>query len=484
MQVALTNHRQELIAVDLEAVTMRVLDHSPFDVIISQRGSLSGIAWSPDSRWLAYACAETAVTSAIKLCDVATGATYTVTEPVLRDSAPAFDPEGRYLYFLGQRILNPVYDEIQYEIDFPKGTRPYALTLQADQCSPFLPALKSPAPESGSAKEATPAAKTMWPKTAELRIDLEGYPEACRPLSPCLKGSTNGSWASRGKVLFTSVPVEGLLRQAPFDSIPPAKATLEAYDLEKQKVETLATGISDFRLSGDLRTLVYRAGRRLRVLQAGVKAPEPKPDGDKPTQETGWIDLGRVKVSVRLTQEWQQMFGEVWRLQRDQFWTSDMSGVDWDAVYRRYRPLVDRITTRAELSDLFWEVQGELGTSHAYELGGEYRPSPQYRHGYLGVDWNYDSDNAAYRVGSVVQGDPSDEHTATPLTAPGVNVREGDQIVAINGQAIRPDRGPQQLLVNTAGQEVLLTVAADGDGNRRSIQRSRRSPTSVPLDVP
>jgi tricorn protease len=465
-RAALTNHRQELIAVDLKAGTMRVLDRSRYDVIISPRGSLSGVAWSPDSRWLAYACAETPATSAIKLCELETGATHAITEPILRDGAPAFDPEGRYLYFLGQRILNPVFDELQYEIDFPKGTRPYALTLQADQYSPFLPSLKPPTVEAGPGNERAPEGEAS--KITVLRIDLEGIQRRIVPF-PVPEGRYQQIAGIKGNVLFTSVPVEGLLHQSLFDPAPPAKATLEMYDLEKQKVETLATGISDFRLSADLRTLVCRVGRRLRVLPAGQKAPEPRPDGDKPTQETGWIDLGRVKVSVRPTQEWQQMFGEVWRLQRDQFWTADMSGVDWGAVYRRYRPLVQRITTRAELSDLFWEVQGELGTSHAYEFGGEYRPGPQYHHGYLGVDWRYDSENGAYRVGSVVQGDPSDEHTATPLTAPGVNVREGDRIIAVNGQAVRPDRGPQQLLVNTAGQEVLLTVAGEG-GNRRTVR--------------
>ncbi len=467
-QAALTNHRQELIAVDLAAGRMRVLDRSLFDVIISRRGSLSGIAWSPDSRWLAYGCAQTSVTSAIKLCEVATGATHTVTDPVLRDDAPAFDPDGRYLYFLGQRILDPVYDETQYEIDFPKGSRPYALTLQADQLSPFLPSLKSPAADPARAKE-TAADHGETPPTAELRIDLEGIQRRVVPF-PAPEGRYERIAGIKGKALFTSVPVEGQLNTSPFDSLSAANATLESYDFEKQKLETLATGISDFRLSGDLRTLAYRAGRRLRVLQAGVKVPEPSSDGNTPSRDTGWIDLERVKVSVHPTQEWRQMFGEMWRLQRDQFWTPDMSGVDWDGVYRRYRPLVDRVTTRSELSDLFWEVQGELGTSHAYEFGGEYRPAPEYHHGYLGVDWNYDPEHGAYRVGAVVQGDPSEERTATPLTAPGVNVRVGDRVVAINGQTVRPDRGPQSLLVNTAGQEVLLTVADRDGGNKRSVR--------------
>ena len=130
------------------------------------------------------------------------------------------------------------------------------------------------------------------------------------------------------------------------------------------------------------------------MLKAGEKPPEKK-DGDKPGRESGWIDLERVKVSVEPASEWRQMFREAWRLQREQFWTEDLSGIDWDAVHQLYLPLVDRITTRSEFSDLLWELQGELGTSHAYEMGGEYRRGPDYRQGYLGVDWEFDSDSNA-----------------------------------------------------------------------------------------
>jgi tricorn protease len=253
-----------------------------------------------------------------------------------------------------------------------------------------------------------------------------------------------------------------------FDTTPPAKASLDVYDFETQKHETLQSGITDFRLSPDARTLIYRAGKRLRVLPAGQKPPEGSgPEADKPSRESGWLDLERGKVSVRPALEWRQMLGEAWRLQRDQFWTPDMSGVDWAAIYERYLPLVERLTTRSELSDLLWEMQGELGTSHAYEIGGEYRKGPEYRQGFLGVDWVYDAPTGTYRVGAIVEGDPAEERSTSPLSGPGLNVRPGDRVLAVNGQPVWPDRGPQQLLVNTAGQEVLLTVAdADGSGER------------------
>jgi tricorn protease len=152
------------------------------------------------------------------------------------------------------------------------------------------------------------------------------------------------------------------------------------------------------------------------------------------------------------------MFAEAWRLQREHFWDQDMSGIDWNAIYAQYAPLVERVSSRSELSDLLWELQGELGTSHAYEWGGEYRPGPNYRQGFLGVDWRYDSENDRYRIARIVKGDPSDSCATSPLTGPGLDVVVGDVVLAINGQRVDMNRGPQELLVNQAGNEVQLTI--------------------------
>src|SRR5262249_10453140 len=152
---------------------------------------------------------------------------------------------------------------------------------------------------------------------------------------------------------------------------------------------------------------------------------------------------------------------------REQFWVEDMSGVDWDAVYERYLPLVDRVTTRSELSDLLWELQGELGTSHAYEIGGEYRPAPQYRQGFLGVDFARDAESGLYRIERILQGDPWDQNATSSLNRPGVNVRPGDIMLAINGQPVGGVT-PSELLVNQAEQEVSLTVRR-GDEAPRTV---------------
>ncbi|MDP8923191.1 MAG: PDZ domain-containing protein, partial [Chloroflexota bacterium] len=451
--VALGNHRNELLLVDLaaEPPALRVLDRS-------DHGRIDGLAWSPDGRWLAYHFADTAQTVQIKLCRVETGATHAATRPVLRDLLPAWDPAGEYLYFVGQRDFNPVYDSLHFDLGFPMGSRPYAITLRKDVPSPFLPRPTPPeSPEVAALKKAEAEAEP--PPSAPIEIDLDGIERRVVQF-PVPEGRYGRILGIKGKALFTSYPIEGSRGQSWSDTTPPAKGALDVYDFEAQKQERLVDGLTDAWLGRDWTTLLYQAGDRLRVLKAGDKPPEPKPgeDPNQPGRATGWVDLNRVKVSVRPAAEWRQMFREAWRLQREHFWVADMSGVDWDAVYRRYLPLVDRISTRPELSDLLWELQGELGTSHAYELGGEYRPAPAYTQGQLAVDWEYDPASGGYRVSGIAQGDPWDPKATSPLTRPGVEIQVGDLVVAVNGQPVGPDAVPGAHLVNQAEQEVTLTI--------------------------
>ncbi|OUC07677.1 peptidase S41, partial [Litorilinea aerophila] len=149
------------------------------------------------------------------------------------------------------------------------------------------------------------------------------------------------------------------------------------------------------------------------------------------------------------------------------FWTEDMSQVDWQTVYHRYYALIERVSTRGEFSDLMWEMQGELGTSHAYEFGGDYRPRPYYGQGFLGAHFSWAPEAGGYRIDEIILGDPWDPKANSPLAAPGVDVQVGDVLLAINGQPLGPEVSPSQLLVNQAGNEVLLTLAPrpqDGAG--------------------
>jgi tricorn protease len=458
--LALGNHRNELVLVDLAGRSAQVLDRS-------KHAWIRGMAWSPDGKWLAYGFWETQQTSIIKLCKVETAEIWPITQAVLRDSDPSFDPDGKYLYFISYREFNPVYDSLHFDLGFPRGGRPFLVTLQADMPSPFVPVAGKPPRATADKHQPSgePQSDTDQAKESPLQIDLDGIANrlVAFPVPEARYDKVRGI---KGKVLFSSFPIEGALNRQIFASgEPPSPGKIEVYDLAEQTCETLIEGITSFELSQDATTLLYRAGNRLRALKAGEK---PKENGD-PGRKSGWIDLRRIKVSVTPHAEWEQMYREAWRLQRDQFWSEDMSGVDWQIVYQRYLPLLSRIATRAEFSDLMWEMQGELGTSHAYEFGGDYRPEPRYDQGFLGADLRYDPATDSYRIDRIVQGDVWDEAAGSPLARPGANIRPGDRLLAVGGRRVGRDLPPHALLVNQAGAEVLLTIAPGDDGPSRSL---------------
>lgn len=568
-KVAIANHRHELLVVDLERETLTVVERSPYRHI-------GGFDWSPDGRWLAYGCSVTPQTTAIRLYQLpdevveeesekaegdgaadkpgqdaakpaAQGMIHTVTKPVLHDVAPAFDPDGRYLYFLSYREFNPVYDSLQFDLGFPWGMRPYLVTLRADLPNPFVPhpdldvgaddeeedeeheedeeveeaetgaepddvageeeeaggdgspdadgMLSVPAcatddniqadanyfegaksagddkAENGKAAEEAPELRNKSPR---LRIDLEQIERRVLAF-PVPDGRYGRILGVKNKALFTEFPIYGQLDSDDDwdEEDDDDYGTLRAYSFKDFRSESLADGVGWFELSRNRKKLLYRSGNRLRVIDAGEKSPS----GNGHPRKSGWIDLSRVKVSIDPQSEWEQMFREAWRLQRDQFWTEDMSEVDWGHVYERYFPLITRISTRSEFSDLMWEMQGELGTSHAYEFGGDYRSQPRYAQGYLGAPLAWDEDAGGYRIGEFVVGDPWDLRHSSPLADPGVDVRPGDVILAVNGQRVDRATGPLQLLVNQAGHEVLLTLAPRPANGEREAESSTRQIT-------
>ena len=470
-QILLVNHRFELLHIDLETHELRVLDKGHYH-------SIRDAAWSPDGKWCAYSFAPTETTRSIKLCKIETGETWLVTEPEFSDFEPAWDPDGKYLYFLSSREFDPVYDSLHFDLGFPSAMRPLLVTLQKTLGNPFVP---EPRPleeekedkdkedeENKDETDKAPEEKSEKKKDKRepITIDLEGISQRVVAF-PYPRGRYGQIAGIEGKVIFTAFPVPGTVSS---DDDSGSRGVLHVYDFKEQKKDTLVSGIEGFRLSRDGKTLVYATGNRLRVIRAGKKVEAEKPESrGGPSRQTGWIDLNRIKASIVPTAEWHQMYREAWRLQRDFFWTEDMSGVDWEQVYQRYLPLLNRIATRGEFSDLMWEMQGELGTSHAYEMGGDYRNSPNYAQGFLGADYTYDAENNGYRITHIPHGDAWEASKDSPLNAPGVNVTEGDILLAIGGQSVSETVSPGELLVSLANQEVQATFQNASDGEKRGV---------------
>ena len=467
-RLAITNHKHELLLLDLESGELTVVDRSGYDRV-------AGVSWSADGSWLAYGFPISFQLSTIKLLDVESGEGTTITESKFRDENPCFDPEGRYLYFTSKREFNPVYDGIQFELGFPEGMRLCLVTLRADVENPFVPKLRplsgefkdeekdKSEDEEGAEGEDTDGEekKEKEEKPERLEVELEGITSRVL-MFPVPEGRFSHVEATDKRVLFTSVPVEGALGHGG-----DASATLKAWVLKEMEEKEVASGVSGFTLSPDREAILLRSGSRLRVIAASTEASNDSGASDGPGRKSGWIDLERISVQVDPACEWEQMLREAWRLMRDQFWTEDMSGVDWGAVYARYQPLLARIGTRSEFSDLMWEMQGELGTSHAYESGGDYQPAPAHYKGSLGADFAYHEATGGYAITHIIRGDVWDPEASSPLARAGVGVSEGDVLVAIGGRPLSRERSVDQLLVNQADTWVTLTVVnADGEVRR------------------
>jgi len=457
--IALTNQRQELIWIDLATGQNRVLDRSP-------HSRIQGFSWSPDGRWIAYGISASPGTSLIKIAGIGTDSSFAVTQPVLRDYEPVFDPDGKYLYFLSARSFDPVADQLGFDYTFPRGIQIMLVTLRRDIPSPFDPLPRAPGADAPS-KPAAPAngQSDESGTPAPIEIDVNGILDRSIAF-PLPEARYRELAAAPGKIYFTTEPVEGLLNTSWLSAAPEAKRALAYYDLNELKTETLIpTGVSSFMLSRDGKALAYRSGRRLRVLKAGDK-PDEKADRDPPGRKSGWIDLNRIRLTIEPAQEWEQMYRETWRLLRDHYFTESLAGVDWELVYQRYLPLIKRITTRHEFSDIAWELGGELGTSHAYEIGGDYRRPPARLQGFLGVDLTPDVERGVFRIAQVVKGDSWDASANSPLNRPGLDVPPGTILAEIDGRPVTLAEPPSFHLSGKGGTKVSVTLEF-ADGTRR-----------------
>jgi len=440
---AYSNHRTEICVLDLKTGRGKLVERSGFFRI-------HGMDWSPDGRWLAYGIQVDLRTTSIHLYDTRTGRKHQVTRPEFIDVGPAFDPGGKYLYFLSHRVFDPVYDNQYFDLGFPRGVVPCLLPLAKETPSPFDAALREP--KSPAAEEHEDKKKKKKQAAVRTKIDLAGIADRVVAF-PVPEAKYEAIRGGPGRVFFTSTPIEGALLDQGF-SDETTHATLHVHDFEHQKTEPLLHEISDFTTTPDGKTLLVRAGHRLRVLSSAV-GPKEVPAGEDAGRESGWLDLDRLRAAVVPGEEWKQMFTEAWRLQRDHYWTADMANIDWNAVHDRYRPLVDRVASRAEFSDLMWELQGELATSHCYELGGDYAPSPEWFQGFLGADLEF---ARTWKIRRIPQGDSWRRAARSPLAAPGLGLKPGDSILAVNGERVGAKKSPQECLVNQAGCEVQLTV--------------------------
>ncbi len=441
--IALRNHREELIVVDIKKGTSRKIDKAI-------QGSVNGFDFSPCGRYLAYGISTSISHSIIRIYDLKTQKIHDVTEPMV-DYSPAFSDDGKYLFFLSKRIYNPVSDSIHFALGFPRGSRPYVVSLKKDIRSPFLKE-----PEGFGNKKEDKKGKEKAQTTIE--IDFDGIKNRIVPL-PVPERIYHELAVANNRVFYTaSSEPESLLDSFMGDT--EHGNDLLYFDLNTQEEDVFFHGVSSFKISQNKQAIGIKTGKEIRVVSTQGK-PDPKEQA--PGRKSGKIDINRIKLEINPPLEWEQMFKEAWRLQREYFWREDMSGVHWENVLKKYLPLLKRVATRAEFSDLIWEMQGELGTSHAYEMGGDYKPRPYYNIGFLGADINYDTKKKAFVVKRILKGDTWDDRHFVPLRQPGVNVEEGMILERIDNEKVTLENPPHKLLVNRAGDLVKMTFRRGKD---------------------
>ena len=250
--------------------------------------------------------------------------------------------------------------------------------------------------------------------------------------------------------------------------LPGENPAIHAYDLKEHKDKVLLEGADRFALSFDGSKLLYR-GDGDGPPKIGIIDAKP-PDSPHKAGE-GSLNLGGMRTQVDPPEEWKEIFNEVWRQERDYFFEASMNGVDWQKIHDQYAQLLPHVADRYSLTYIMGDMIGELSNSHTYVGGGEFPELRPVNVGLLGADYEVDSASGMYRTKKIFPGENWDAHNRSPLTEPGVNVREGDYLVAINGRSLRSPQTPDELLVNTANEVVTLTVnsKASPDGARKVV---------------
>ncbi len=433
--------------------------------LIDDKGNkwVRDLAWSPCSTWLAYSRASDWWSTRIFVWSVADGSIARVSRDEFVDSSPAWDPAGRFLALLSSRHLDPYGSALEHDFAFVAPTRAYALMLRKDEEPPF-------------AADVVPPEKAPERVTEPIEIDFDGIAERAVPF-PFPAGRYDKIGCSAASVAVLKLPLRGWRIEWEGDGPEAAPYSVETYDLIERKVDTALPSVSGWCESADGSTWLYRIGTRYRALGAAVKPAElpPTEDKERVSRTTGWMDLSRITLATDPRAEYRQILEEAWALQRDHFYDKELVQVDWDACLRRYAPLVERVRTREELADLLWEMQGELGTSHAYAMGGDLSKARRYAPGQLGCDLSADDDTNALRIARIYTGDVWAEGQHSSLAAPGKNVSVGDYLLAVDGNPVGGDGPgrcvhPGEFLLQKAGRSVALTIADDAEGtNTREV---------------
>jgi len=479
-QIAFSDKTGSLYIADVNSGDVKFVDKDEWT-------TLSSYAFSPDSRWLAYAKNGANRHGNVMIYDTNDSTVRQVTSDFYNDSHPVFDVKGKYLFFRSNRAFSPLYGDLDDTWVYPNTTQLYAVTLQADEPSPLAPRSdeeeieksekgeKSAKGEKGEkgvkgakgegevadpndtgetgdkAEEADKEAEDDKKKDGEpepVKIDFDGFEQRVVKL-PIRAGNFGALASVEDKLLF--------LRRTPAGARKPGEpsGTLLYYDLKEREEKTVLDGIDSFVLSAKGKKIGYKSRSTYGIVDVGAN----KKVGD------GKVASGDLKAWINPRQEWQQIFNEAWRIQRDFFYDPSMHGVDWNAMKRRYGALLPYVVDRADLNYVIGEMIAELNVSHAYVGGGDIEGPDRLNVGLLGCDFELDEDNDLYRISKIYEAGKWDAKPRSPLKAPGLDVKEGDYLLAVNDRSLDTSEDPWAAFQGLAGQVVTLSLSHTPDAN-------------------
>ncbi len=444
-----------LQCIDIDSKEVTLLDQS-------KSWEFNDFAFSPDSKWLAYVFPNRRTTSQIYLYELSTKTKTPVTDTWYDCSNPTFSSDGKYLFFTSNRDFNPTYSWTEWNHSYSDMTRVYFITLAKSTPNPFAPendevALKK---DEKAATEGKPDTKKDGKKEEKkeekkegdakkdntVKVDLDGIMSRIVDL-PVEAGSYFGVDAVDDNVYYVKGSHNG-------------RPALMMYNLKDQKESNLGE-VGGYEISAD--------NKKMLVMDRGKYGVIDLPKGGK-IDVKDWADLSNMKLMIDLKAEWNQIYEESWRQMKYFLYAPNMQGADWPVVRKKYEALLPYVNNRNDLNYIIGEMIGEISIGHSYVSGGD-KPQPvRIKMGLLGAKLSRDG-SGYYKIDKILQGENWTSNARSPLTELGVDVKEGDFIVAINGKSLKDVNDINTLLVNTAGAQVELTVnaTASATGGRKVI---------------
>lgn len=451
-------------------------------VIAQDAGNMPGdYSWSPGGHYLAYSLTDKdTLQPRLYVYDLGAGKATELGREYFNANSPAFSPDGKYLYFLGDREWTPLMSSVELDYASNRSTEILAYALRKDVGNPFAPRNDSATGESGpqengdkgkSESKPTPVAQV------DDRIDFDGIDQRLMhaPIEP-----DNIRWVAVNSkaILYATTGAPYLGR----DSAIPMK--IEAWSFKERKSSDIYTykepggdaggegggGAGPLALSGDGNTLLVHDGKDYKAIDLSADKPKPKD-----------VKLDGLFMRVDPKAEYAEIFNDVWRRYRDYFYVTNMNGYDWNAIRAKYEPLLQDVGDRTDLNYVMGEMIAELSNSHTYVAGGDLDLPDKPHVGLLGADFKLNTTSGRYQIANVFRGENDESRYRSPLTQFGVDIKSGDYILAINGTPLTPDENPYRLLRVAPGQMVQLTVNSkpSTDGARTVLVKPISSEMSL-----